>query len=111
MRPSSLPIRIQVSRARGWRKPPGVVYVGRTSAGPGRWGNPYKIGAAVWHTDGTAVMAMDRKDAARLFRERMGFFLFQQPDLLEELRGKDLACWCPVGQPCHGDVLIELANR
>ena len=27
------------------------------------------------------------------------------------LRGKDLACWCPLGRPCHADVLLELANR
>jgi hypothetical protein len=27
-----------------------------------------------------------------------------------ELRGKDLACWCRLDQPCHADVLIELAN-
>lgn len=30
---------------------------------------------------------------------------------LEELRGKDLACWCALDQPCHADVLLELANR
>ena len=29
---------------------------------------------------------------------------------LSELRGKDLACWCPLDQPCHADVLLELAN-
>lgn len=29
----------------------------------------------------------------------------------EQLRGKDLACWCPLDQPCHADVLLELANR
>ena len=32
------------------------------------------------------------------------------PDLAP-LRGRDLACWCPIGQPCHADVLIELANK
>ncbi|MFH1264564.1 MAG: DUF4326 domain-containing protein [Planctomycetota bacterium] len=30
---------------------------------------------------------------------------------LDELRGKDLACFCPPDQPCHADVLLELANR
>ena len=30
---------------------------------------------------------------------------------VEDLRGKDLACWCRVGNPCHADVLIEFANR
>lgn len=29
---------------------------------------------------------------------------------LDGLEGKDLACWCPLDQPCHGDVLLELAN-
>lgn len=29
---------------------------------------------------------------------------------LADLRGHDLACWCPLDQPCHADVLIELAN-
>ena len=29
---------------------------------------------------------------------------------VEELRGRDLACWCPLDRPCHGDVLLELAN-
>jgi hypothetical protein len=27
------------------------------------------------------------------------------------LRGKNLACWCPLDQPCHADVLLELANQ
>ena len=31
-------------------------------------------------------------------------------DHLHELRGKNLACWCPLDQPCHADVLLELAN-
>jgi hypothetical protein len=29
---------------------------------------------------------------------------------LGELRGKNLACWCPLDQPCHADVLLEIAN-
>jgi hypothetical protein len=29
---------------------------------------------------------------------------------LGEIRGKDLACWCPLDQPCHADVLLEIAN-
>jgi len=26
------------------------------------------------------------------------------------LRGHDLACWCALDQPCHADVLLEIAN-
>jgi hypothetical protein len=29
---------------------------------------------------------------------------------LGRLAGLDLACWCPLGQPCHADVLLEMAN-
>jgi hypothetical protein len=27
-----------------------------------------------------------------------------------ELRGRDLACWCPIGQPCHAELLLQIAN-
>lgn len=29
---------------------------------------------------------------------------------VSRLRGKDLACWCRLDQPCHADVLLEMAN-
>lgn len=38
-------------------------------------------------------------------------------DYASDLRGRDLACWCPLEDaagnrvPCHADVLLELANR
>jgi len=32
-----------------------------------------------------------------------------RPDLAP-LRGRDLVCWCAEGEPCHADVLLELAN-
>jgi hypothetical protein len=28
-----------------------------------------------------------------------------------ELKGKDLTCTCKLSEPCHADVLIELANQ
>lgn len=28
-----------------------------------------------------------------------------------ELRGKTLACWCPLDHDCHGDILLEIANE
>jgi len=30
--------------------------------------------------------------------------------IAQELRSKNLACWCPLDQPCHADVLLEIAN-
>ena len=32
-------------------------------------------------------------------------------EIKRELRGKNLACWCPDGGPCHADVLLEIANE
>jgi hypothetical protein len=29
---------------------------------------------------------------------------------LAALRGKNVACWCKPGEPCHADILLELAN-
>jgi hypothetical protein len=31
-------------------------------------------------------------------------------EIRRELRGRDLACWCPLDQPCHADVLLEIVN-
>ena len=37
--------------------------------------------------------------------------IHREPPDVSILRGKDLACWCPLDQPCHADVLLELANQ
>jgi hypothetical protein len=31
-------------------------------------------------------------------------------EIRAELAGFDLACWCRIGDPCHADVLLVLAN-
>lgn len=31
-------------------------------------------------------------------------------DVVRELAGRDLACWCPLTVPCHADVLLAVAN-
>lgn len=97
-----MPERIQLSRRKGWRLPPDTVVVAR---GPGRpWGNPYQAGK-----DGEG----DRAYLVRLYRAYM-----ERPEQAPlrararaELRGRNLACWCPLdGEPCHADVLLEIAN-
>ena len=86
-----MPKRIQLRRTKGWRKPDGVVVVAR----PTKWGNPFHIGV-----DG---------DAAGCVAQFRALVLREGWDL-SPLRGRDLACWCPLDRPCHADVLIELAN-
>jgi len=31
-------------------------------------------------------------------------------ELVADLAGKNLACWCKPGEPCHVDILLRLAN-
>ena len=73
--------------------PTGAVYIGRGS----KWGNPFKIGQ---DGDRAAVIA------------KHGTWLRGQHTLLRsisELWGKDLVCFCAPA-PCHGDLLLQLAN-
>lgn len=84
-----MPERIQRMRTKGWRMPPNTVYVGR----PTRYGNPFTKA-----NSGTV-------DPAIRFACEVAPLLDTEP-----LRGKNLACWCSLEQPCHADVLIEIAN-
>ena len=94
-----MPKRLQQKRTKGRRKPPNSVVISR----PSKWGNPFKIDA---EHDRAAVAAMFRAwiqsndPRAEKMRAEIG-----------ELRGKNLLCFCPVPGACHGDVLLESANR
>ncbi|ULB10701.1 DUF4326 domain-containing protein [Cereibacter azotoformans] len=136
--------RIQLSRAKGWRMPPGAVKVDRST----KWGNPWVPGqrasfrwpmnVSPWFSVAThiSIEALSSEEAVQAFRR---FLVHGDPgtDLLPvnltaqgrhqlaldlhirrerifseagQLRGRDLACWCPPGSPCHADVLLEIAN-
>lgn len=112
------PERIQLRRTRGWRLPEGAVSVAR----PGRWGNPFKIGDRLPEEYGGHLIP-DAETAVRLYRKALEDTLrgseynpiwdrFKGPENLryelEALRGRDLACWCKIGDPCHGDPLLEV---
>jgi hypothetical protein len=84
-----MPERIQLRRTKGWRMPSNAVKVDRST----KWGNPW-----TFHNSG------DVHPAIRFACETAPLWN------VEELRGKDLACWCAIGAECHADVLLELAN-
>ncbi len=86
-----MPHRIQLRRTKGWRKPASAIVVAR----PTRWGNPFPV------INGDRVTAVER---FRAWLPSSGLDL-------TELHGRDLCCWCPLDQPCHADVLLELANQ
>jgi hypothetical protein len=90
--------------------PEGAVYVGR----PTKWGNPFQV------VDVLDAFCGDKREAAAdcvrsyrhalLHSDRNYIELASVVDARRELRGKDLACWCQLDQPCHADVLLEIAN-
>ncbi|ASR84991.1 hypothetical protein SEA_KILKOR_59 [Mycobacterium phage KilKor] len=109
-----MPNRIQRRRTKGWRMPEGAIYVGR----PTKWGNPYALD--IYRTDYPEYADQPgewRRMATSDFRglvtgrwDRIDDIPDYPRDAITELRGHDLVCWCPLDQPCHADVLLELAN-
>ena len=116
------PYRIQRKRTKGWRMPVGAVYVGR----PTKWGNPFTLAediaiepkaARMWAVrwSGVTLVRYDTRvlaaaDAVDRYRRNLRVHNYSL-DWIMVLRGHDLACWCPLDQPCHADVLLELANQ
>jgi hypothetical protein len=98
------PVRVQLSRRKGWRMPPNTVSVAR----PGRYGNEYRIGV---DGDAAECVAKCRQDWEEGLNAGPGLHRALYRTLLVKLRGKNLACWCALNQPCHADVLLDLANR
>ena len=90
-----MPRRFQRSRRKGARLPAGTVVVSR----PTKWGNPHPV-------------ALGRDEAVRRYRDDLlaGRLRVSVDDVRRELGGKDLACYCPLDEACHADVLIEIAN-
>ena len=101
------PVRVQLRRTKGWRMPANTVKVDRST----RWGNQIVVGS---HR-GIGYRLWTAEDAVDVFRSEMEYAISDkasgEPPLdLSPLRGKNLACWCRPGSPCHADVLLELAN-
>lgn len=103
------PVRIQLSRRRGWRLPAGAVKVDRSTP----WGNPFIVGK-----HGTQARCVELYQALMAGYLCLGLNNCDEQQAARahveahrhELRGKPLACWCRPGTPCHADVLLEIAN-
>lgn len=126
-----MPQRIQRQRTKGWRMPENTIYVGRGSV----WGNPFHVGQTHMPAVLPHEVAALRRGCFVEFsvggRPGIPLVSFGEPLSLQrvislyrghaveqigpvrirdELRGRNLACWCSLDQPCHADVLLELAN-
>ena len=110
--PDVRPVRLQRSRKKGFKltSPNGlpVVVVSR----PTKWGNPFAVGSM---KNPLGIKVVDLRHAYVLYRSMAS----DNPKLVTaaraELRGNNLACWCPVevystDGHCHADVLLEIAN-
>lgn len=97
------PVRIQLQRRKGWRMPANTVSVAR----PTKWGNPYRIVTPAFGS----MERETRAGAVAAFRLRLVGLLAIGAVDLSPLRGKNLACFCRLDQPCHADVLLEFANK
>ena len=105
------PKRIQMSRKKGHS----IAGIAINVARPTKWGNPFN-----W-TDVEDIYTDTerRKMAVTDFEEWLegkfsDILIGKRSQILEdlpELEGKNLACWCPLDQPCHADVLLALANK
>jgi Domain of unknown function (DUF4326) len=98
---------------------------------PTLFGNPFVVGATTpddWHAPFAGIEVRDRAHAVQLLRDYLSWRRQQceqtsgwhsrrgpsfpwERQIQSVLRGRDLACWCPLDQPCHADVLIEIANE
>lgn len=106
------PKRIQRKRIKGWKMPPNTVSVTR----PGKWGNPYQIGERCDIVVRKGLHIFNINTSADAVRAYELFIQSSQGSYVtvlapQELKGKDLACWCEPGQPCHADILLKLANE
>lgn len=114
-----VPQRVQLRRSAGWRMPPNTVKVDRST----KWGNPFTAATAI--QTGSAKPGTAHAFVVEVFRGWLTpgpnsdlWWMGPESDAkkaammrdLRELRGKNLACWCKLGEPCHADVLLELAN-
>lgn len=94
------PIRVQLRRTKGWKMPPNTVSVAR----PTVFGNHYRVGDSGIPDAEVAVyrfrLWLTETEGGRRAAESVRHLL----------RGKNLACWCPLDKPCHADVLLAMAN-
>lgn len=93
------PKRVQRKRTRGFRLAPETKCVTRETM----FGNPFCVGQ-VW--EGKPITA---EISVRLFNLWMTDAF--KAKARHYLRGWNLACYCDIGAPCHGDSLLKVANE
>lgn len=88
--------------------PPNTIYVGRGS----KWGNPFRAVKNLWAgvTLSEVRKVLTPEEAVARYKKYELWYLLERYDI-EQLRGKNLCCWCKENEPCHADILLEIANK
>lgn len=112
------PVRIQLSRAKGYKMPPNTLKVDRST----RWGNPFNSSQLATtfknvvpgETFPAPVIYFNCPPSLErcidLYIAVLASKCKDNPEFLTPLRGKNLACWCKPDALCHADVLLRIAN-
>lgn len=112
------PLRIHYSTEPDWKPPANTVFVGR----PTLYGNPYDsrdpqraLDAYLIHIQpGPTHLTLDADlwiaPDAHKNATHYDYPGFLRTQAVRALRGKNLACLCPLGTPCHADALLDLVN-
>ena len=129
------PVRIQLSRRKGFRLQEhsralnGLPAV--NVARPSRWGNPFKVGRETELYKFPAILGVTPKTLEHVLISFWSLVSSDNPpeillkkggrevkvsypskdEIRRHLRGKNLACWCPLDAPCHADILLRIANE
>lgn len=125
-RAATPPQRIQLSRAHGFNLQAASLALNGLPAivvaRPSPWGNPHRV----WRDGGQWFVSSRGCEHHPVGDQAEGIALavakhaadclksapfYGSATALLELRGKNLACWCKLGTPCHADTLLQLANR
>ena len=118
---SQMPVRVQRKRTKGFKLPNNTVCVNRGT----KWGNPFKVGDSLLNlpvvvhnrirfTDEESEFGLITNEIAKkaytiyLHHHCHGQSIMSS---IDELKGKNLACFCSLNEPCHADVLLQFANQ
>lgn len=135
---SNTPQRIQRKRTKGWKMPSDTIYVGRGSKwgnpfrvvrySDGKWAvkcDSDERQVAILTSNCHAAYDTKQEaqaDAVKCYKILIDPFFHggslhefwmsnaNTKEIIINLRGKNLACWCAHGEPCHADFLLKIAN-
>lgn len=109
----SKPIRVRRRRTKGWKMPPNTMYVGRGTM----WGNPFMSIEKINPYNKKHQITIRLRAVTDTAEEAVGRYIHEvitdsYSELArEKLKGKNLTCFCKLGEACHADILLEIANH